>query len=150
MRAVYIPREDWDSLYLHQATQSGHGIPGFEGVAFQRGGGLGNILGRLFRFVLPVAKKAAKAVGKQALTSGADILSDVVKGRNLKESAEEHGRAALENLAGKAVTKMRGGGNVGKRPKSIKGGQTVKRKQPAKKGPGGKRQQYLKNVKVTG
>jgi hypothetical protein len=135
MRVVYLPAEDWDKFYFAQAGQSGHGIQGFEGTAYQRGNGLGNIFGRLIRFIMPVAKKAAKAVGKQALASGANILSDVVQGRNLKESAKEHGRAALGNLADKAAAKMRGSGRLGTRSKTIKGGRTLKRKRRGRKRP---------------
>ena len=144
MRVAYLPSEDWDRFY-----QAGHGLPGFEGVAFQRGGGLGNFLGRLFRFVLPVAKRVGKAVGKQALTSGADILSDVVKGRNIKESAKEHGRVALGNLASKAgkYANQRGRGRLGNRPKTIKGVRTLKRKQPNSRR-GAKRINLLRDVEV--
>jgi hypothetical protein len=142
MRVVYIPCEDWDSLYNSQAAHSGHGISGFEGVAYQRGGGIGNFLGRLFRFVLPVAKKAMKSVGKQALATGADILSDAVQGRNIKEAAKEHGRAAAGNLLNKAGNFMRGNGRLGKRPKTIKGGRTVKRKR------GKKLANFLQDVEI--
>ena len=145
MHVTYLPSEDWDRFY-----QSGHGLTGFEGVAFQRGGGLGNFLGRLFRFVLPVAKKVGKAVGKQALTSGADILDDVVKGRNIKESAKEHGRVALGNLSNKAGNYMRqkGRGRLGNRPKTIKGMQTLKRKQTYNRSRGAKRINLLRDVEV--
>ena len=46
MRIVYIPEREnvWEQYYGIQASQSGHGIPGFEGVAYQRGGGLGSFL----------------------------------------------------------------------------------------------------------
>lgn len=130
MRAVYIPNEDWDYFYQGQAAQSGHGIPGFAGAAYQRGGGIGNFLGRLFRFILPVAKTAAKAVGKQALASGAEIVGDVARGRNFAESAKEHGRDALGALADKtgAYMKQKGSGRLGNRSKTIKGNKTLKRK----------------------
>lgn len=152
MRVVYLPGEDWDKFYLLQASQSGHGIQGFEGTAYQRGAGIGNIFGRLFRFVSPIAKLAMKSIGKQALTTGADILSDVVKGRNIKESAKKHGKAALGNLAGKAATQMRqrGRGRLGSRPKTIKGGRTLKRKQPRRKTRKAKRRivGFLNNVEI--
>ena len=117
MRAVYVPRENWDSFY---SKQVGQGLPGFEGVAFQRGGGLGNFLGRLFRFILPVAKKVGKAVGKQALASGAEIISDAAQGKNFKESVKKRGRAGAGQLADKVGKNMRGGGAIGKRPNTIK------------------------------
>ena len=142
MRQIYIPLEDWDQVFAAQAVQSGHGIPGFEGVAFQRGsGGIENFLGRLFRFILPVAKKAAKSVGKQALSTGVNIIGDAVKGRNIKEAAKEHGRKALGNIASNVEKYINQQGNgMGYRDVNIKKTRAVKRK---KKQPrGGKRTAY--------
>ena len=116
MRAVYVPREDWNTFYTKQA---GHGLAGFKGTAFQRGGGLGNFLGRLFRFILPVAKKMGKAVGKQALASGADFIGDVAQGENPKTAAKKRTRQGVGNLANRVGKNMRGGA-IGKQPKTIK------------------------------
>ena len=171
MRVVYSPREDWDKYYF---IQSGHGLPGFAGTAFQRGGGLGNFLGRLFRFVLPVAKKVGKSVGKQALTTGADILGDVIQGKNLKASTKARGTAALRTLGRKAANTMRqkgagrigvrqkprksrakrsakiktGRGRLGRRPKTIKGPATLKRKRTSISSRVAKRRNFLENVEV--
>lgn len=105
MRIVYVPESEstWEHFYGLQASQSGHGISGFEGTAFQRGSGLGNILGRIFRSVFPilksVGKKVAKTVGKEAFSAGANIVGDIARGRNFQESAKEHGLSAVGNLA---------------------------------------------------
>ena len=146
-RKLYSPaEEDWDSFFEDQALQAGHGIPGFEGIPYQRGGGLGNFLGRLFRSVLPVLKKVGKAVGKQAVTTGADIMADVARGRNIKEAAEEHGRTGLAHLADSASRNLkRGHGKLGSRKgkkittKPING--KAKLKKPRKK-----RQNLMKYV----
>ena len=49
----------------------GHGMPVYAGYASQRGYGLGNVLGGMFRSALPVvgsiAKKAAKSAANTAL-----------------------------------------------------------------------------------
>ena len=68
--------------------QLGLGIlPWFEGYTpYQRGGGIGNIFRSLFRMILPTAKSAAATVGKQALSTGAQIASDLVQGRDIKEA----------------------------------------------------------------
>ena len=150
MRAIYVPAEDWDNFFKDQAVKSGHGIPGFEGIPYQRGGGLGNFLGRLFRSVLPVLKKVGKAVGKQALATGADIMADVARGRNIKESAQEHGRAGLADLADKAGKNLRGHGQLGTRARKKNTTKPIKRKaKPGKKRqPKKKRTFVLKNVET--
>lgn len=126
MRVEYIPRENWDAFYSKQA---GHGLPGFEGSAFQRGGGLGNFLGRLFRFIIPVAKKVGKAVGKQALASGADFIGDVAQGKNPKKAVKKRTRQGVGILADQLGKNMKGGSRAIKRPNTIK---VNKRKQKNK------------------
>lgn len=81
----------------------------FVGSAYQRGHGLGSFLSGLFRRALPLITRGARAVGKEALHAGWNILDDVAhntpfkeslktrvteSGRNLKRKAEE----SLENL----------------------------------------------------
>lgn len=113
MRVIYIPERDdvWEQYYNNQATQSGHGIAGFEGTAYQRGNGLGNFLGRIFRSVLPViksvGKRAAKTVGREALTAGANIVGDYTRGRNFGEAANEHGRNALLNIVDETAASLK-------------------------------------------
>lgn len=122
-RAVFIPYDDktWFDYYLGQAKQTGHGIDGFQGIQYQRGSGLGSLFGRLFRFILPVAKRfgksALKTVGKEAANAGAHILGDVVQGQNIKQSLKQHGRKAAGNLINKAGSVVLGqsGGRIGKR-----------------------------------
>lgn len=131
MRVVYSPtNENWLELFADQVRQSGHGIQGFHGAAYQRGGGLGNFLGKLFRFILPVAKTVGKAVGKQALTTGVEIAGDLAQGENFKKSAKKRLRKGVGQLAAKGKKHIRGHGQLGKRPrkKSIKGGVNVKKR----------------------
>ena len=67
--------------YRHQA---GTGIAGFQGYRYQRGHGF---FGRLIsKAVFPVLK----FLGKRALSTGADIATDVlVNKKNFKESAKD-------------------------------------------------------------
>ena len=139
MRVVYYPSENWDQFYAVQAKQSGHGIPGFQGIAYQRGAGLGNVLGRLFRFILPVAKKAAKAVGKQALIGAAGAAGDVLGGKNAKTSIKGRAKVAGANLANQLGKHLQKG-------KGRKG--PVKRKQPAKKRRGKYQKDIFKDVEI--
>jgi hypothetical protein len=85
----------------------GAGLPGFHGYkGYQRGAGLGNFFASLFRRALPFLKTAAKAVGKQALSTGAHIAGDMAQGRDWKEALAAHGKTGASNLfhqAGDAV-----------------------------------------------
>ena len=85
--------------YLDQ--QQGYGMPVFVGSLWQRGYGwqVGFGLGGLFKSVaraaLPMVKSGAKALGNIALNAGANVLGDVVSGRDLKESLKTHGKEAV-------------------------------------------------------
>jgi len=106
MRVIYIPgnEKDWAKYYTAQAVlQQGSG---FVGVPYQRGSGLGSLFRGIFRTILPVAKSVGKTVGKAALTTGAQIASDVVSGKDIKEAAEERGRAAATELLDKAINNL--------------------------------------------
>ncbi len=103
----------WRTYYLQQAQQTGHGAA-FAGMPYQRGGGLGSIFRGLFRAILPVAKSVGRAVGKQALRTGAAVASDMADGANFKESIKKHGREGVKSFM-KTVTQ--GGGKLGQAPK---------------------------------
>ena len=105
MRIVYSPESErvWANYYTNQALQHGGG---FIGVPYQRGAGLGSLFGSIFRAILPVAKSVGKAVGRQALSTATGIGSDILAGKNFKESAKTRGRAAAANLLNKAAVKI--------------------------------------------
>ena len=70
--------------------QLGYGLPAYRGVVMQRGYGLGGLM----RAVTPHIKQGLKQVGKRALQTGLQVMSDVSEGKNLKSSLKER---ALEN-----------------------------------------------------
>ena len=133
MRVLYTPNDE--RMWL-QYYQTGGG--GFTGIPYQRGYGLGSFFKGLFRTVMPVAKSALKSVGRQALSTGAEIAKDVIAGRNIKESAKQRGRQAASRLLQKAATSMQKGRGLGVRstkrpaktrtPKTIKGGRKKRKK----------------------
>jgi hypothetical protein len=45
---------------------------------YQRGNGLGSFFRGLFRFVKPLLYSGAKAVGREALSTGSNILTDIL------------------------------------------------------------------------
>lgn len=127
MRVQYIPLTEHDWL-LHYANQQGGAIIGFKGSRFQRGAGVGSALKSFFRLVLPLAKSAGKVIGRQVLSTGNEILSDVLKGEDIGKSVKKHGRVAAGELINKGakrlVSKIQTGKGMGERrirKSSIKG-----------------------------
>ena len=111
-RIRYIPNQRaLDDYYLHQ---TGGGDFYFKGPTHQRGHGLGGIFGRLFRAAIPVfkntvsplIKRGAKAVAREALTTGVGVASDLLDGGNLQESIERRGQSAAKRLMQKGTAKM--------------------------------------------
>lgn len=94
--------------YLRQAG----GGQFYAGTTYQKGYGIGSWLGGLFRTVLPILKKGAVAVGKEAARAGSHILADVASGENFKMSARKHGGEAVQNLKRKATGAMSGSGAI--------------------------------------
>ena len=92
--------------YYHQQAGSGVGNI-YYGAAYQKGHGIGSFLGGLFRSALPLIKKGAKAVGKEMLKTGVNVLGDVVDKTPLKQSLQSRISDARSNLKRKAETKLK-------------------------------------------
>jgi len=72
-------------------------MPVFAGARFQRGHGLGSILGGFFRrLVLPFVKNNAKNVLTYAVKTGMEMADDVLEGRSLNESAKRRVPARIK------------------------------------------------------
>lgn len=82
----------------YYTQQAGAGLPVFSGQAYQRGYGLGNIFGSLFRSAVPLLKQGLKTVGKKALQTGIQVADDVISGQNLKESVKHRAKTAGKEL----------------------------------------------------
>src|SRR5215469_18084241 len=76
----------YEDYYL---SQSGSGIPVFQGSRTQVGHGLGSIFAGLFRFAMPLLKSLGITLGKQALRTGARIESDVAQGQSFTDSTKK-------------------------------------------------------------
>ena len=48
----------------------------------QRGHGIGNVFGSLFRWIKPILWSGAKALGRESLRTGGKILSDIAENRS--------------------------------------------------------------------
>ena len=86
---------NYDDYY---ARQVGGALPYFTGARVQRGHGFGSLFSGLLRTVAPLIRRGAVALGKRALTTGAQIASDVVAGKNVKKAAKRRATAAGRNL----------------------------------------------------
>ena len=76
----------------------------------QKGKGVGCFLKGVYRSVLPLVKKGSraigKAVGKEALRVGVNILDDITHGKPFKESFRNNIRESRKNLKRKAEEKL--------------------------------------------
>ena len=59
----------------------GHSLPVYQGYASQYGHGLGNVLGGLVRYAMPVVGKIAKAAGTQLLETGLNYVTKKIRKR---------------------------------------------------------------------
>ena len=109
MRVPFNPPtpQVWESFFRTHAVQYGGGggieFGGFRGRRYQRGHGLGSVLGSLFKTILPAAKKVGKTVGKELLRTGAHVASDALAGENVGQSLERHSRKSAAKLLDKGV-----------------------------------------------
>lgn len=79
----------------------------YVGAPYQRGSGIGSFLGGVFRYVLPLLKRGARAVGKEALTAGMNIMSDVTeRNASLNEAFNSRIRESGEKLKRKAEERL--------------------------------------------
>ena len=87
-------RELYERYYDLQQRGRGE-FPVYVGRYAQRGHGIGNIIGSLFRRILPVLKTLAP----HALRTGANVLEDVSQGKSWKEAAIKKIPEGLEKFA---------------------------------------------------
>jgi hypothetical protein len=92
------------TLYYLQQAEGRYG--GQFHASSQKGDGLGQFLGGLFRRIFPLLSSGAKALGREAFSTGVGLLKDAMNGRPIKESVRERVAQAGTNLTNKAATKM--------------------------------------------
>lgn len=86
-------RELFEQYYDNQ--QKGRGeFPVYVGRNTQKGHGIGNIIGSLFRRILPTLK----AFAPYALRTGATVLDDVSQGKSWKDAAIKRIPEGLEKF----------------------------------------------------
>ena len=102
----------YTQYYANQSGGGGIGSVYKASFRVQRGHGIGSFFRGLFRFVKPLLYSGAKAVGKEALKTGSNILTDLLN----KEPEQQFGDIfknrlgeAKDNLKHK-IKKMTGSG----------------------------------------
>ena len=95
---------DATANFYSRPSYHGGSFPVYSGSRRQRGGG---ILGALARIALPMAKRfgtaALRTAKREGLKLGANVVSDLAQGRNIKDSLLEHGKAAATNVGKKTL-----------------------------------------------
>ena len=110
----------------HNTNQIGGGF--YAGVKRQQGYGLGGILAKLGRFVLPILKPVAKSIGKQAIKSGAQFAGDILDGSSPKQALKRNLKQGARELFNKAVKRKKAPAKTLKRKRKVKRGPISKTK----------------------
>lgn len=100
-----------NDYYMQQARSS---LPSYYiGPSHQRGHGLGGIFASLFKAampvlksVAPVLKRGAKAVAREAITTGAQVATDALAGEDWKKSAAKHSNLVARRLVKKGAQNL--------------------------------------------
>lgn len=96
-RRAYCCDASRDLYEEYYSQQNGGEIPVFAGSRFQRGHGLGSILGGFFRrLVLPFFKNNGKQMLTNAVKTGLEVADDVLEGQSLKASAKKRVPAGIK------------------------------------------------------
>ena len=102
--------EDYLSIQLGGGAPIYDGGVGriYIGAPYQRGhGGIGSFLAGIFRRVLPIFSRGAKAVGKEGMRAAMNIMSDVTtQNTPIRESFRTRLRESGDNLKRKAEEKL--------------------------------------------
>jgi len=102
----------------------------------QRGNGIGSFFRGLFRFVKPLLFSGAKAVGKEALRTGSNILTDI-----LEKQPEQPMGTIFKTRFGEAK------GNLEQKIKKMTGsGLGLKRKRKSKKAQSQSKRRKVKDI----
>lgn len=128
----------YDNVFSKRSVQRGRGLADIGKVYraprmhFQRGRGFSDVFSGILKFITPYLISGSKAIGKEALRSGAEILSNVGS-QPFGSLLKQHGKQSLINLSSKAGEKLkRIGGDDNMSGGRIKR-QRRRRKSPVKK-----------------
>ena len=121
MHVIFDP----SSVSVEDFDQDGAGFY-YYGFPYQRGygyhgAGIGSVFRSLIRFLIPLAKKAGKTVGKEALVTSARILDNIAQGAELRETILNETKKGVKRMASRVdKTKQEGGAVPRKKRKASK------------------------------
>ncbi|KAL3114280.1 hypothetical protein niasHT_012913 [Heterodera trifolii] len=95
---------DWSAFSSECVQFGGYNI--YRGLPYQRGAGVGAVFRSLMRYLLPIGKQIGSAIGRQGMASGNRVLTNVLEGKDLKESLVSESKAGLKNLLEKAANNI--------------------------------------------
>ena len=138
--------------YLDQ--QHGRGMPVFRESSWQRGyGQMGYSLGGLFRslgkIAKPMIKSGAKVLGNIALTSGINLLGDVLAGKSVKQAAKARALEGANTAKMQAIQRAQRYAQTGRGSSRSTRHSTRKRKASRTKGRAKKRKASATRRKPT-
>ena len=129
-----IPFQTNSRLYEnYYVDQAGHGLPVFVGGRNYRGAGLGNVLAGIGRVIMPLIKKGGKAILNEGLRTGANVVQDLIAGRNVKTALKRRAEESGKRLFNNALNNVKGAVFQPTTPKRIKKSPKNKRRQKTRK-----------------
>ena len=126
MRHTYTP-DTSGAMGYYLRNQNGGAMNYFHGARIQRGYGLGNLFKSVARFVVPLFKQGARAVGKKALETGLAVGGDIIAGKNAKQSIKTRGKQALTGIANQGIDTIKQQVGGGRKRKQTNAGPPGKR-----------------------
>lgn len=99
---LYIPNSRREELLYNQLFSGDQFGFGFVGIPYQRGAGIGSIFSGLFKAISPLAKSAAKSIGKATARTALGVASDVLQGQDPVQSLQTRGIEEATQLLHKA------------------------------------------------
>lgn len=106
----YDPEESADFYADYYNAQVGNGMSVYAGrpmMTSMRGHGFGSMFAGLARAALPLLKRSAATAGKSLLRTGANVLEDVMAGKDIKTAAASRFKHAGKELLGDLGEELR-------------------------------------------
>lgn len=100
--AGFIPADQIGDVYRSVMYQRGYGIGNDFDYSSVHGLGFVDGILRMFRMAMPAMKTGLQYLGKQAVATAADVATDAIMGKNVKDSATEHFSTAAKDLIARA------------------------------------------------
>lgn len=116
----------YEQFYLSQVG----GNAFFDGyLPHMQGYGLGGILGKVFKFAMPIVQRGLRFLAPHAARVGSQVLSDVTSGENFGHSLKQRGSEALAGISQELLSKLHEQEGKGRKRR---GAQMFKRAPPQK------------------